>query len=142
MKNLVLISTLFLGFSSAVNAKIVCTNDNLVGEWTAKYILSSSAAVGTCTLVFNSNLVPSGSCDNFTDTESVNIFDGIGSISKSCSVKSKMLFDNGSKISTVTKMTADKQYMSGTFNVASGGKISKGKITFQKTGELSCEVTH
>jgi hypothetical protein len=142
VKKLVLTMALFLGLSIEAQSANVCTNDNLMGEWTGKYIVASPLFVGACTVVFDNNLIPSGKCDNLTDGESVDIFDGIATISKRCNVKASMTFNNSSKMSTIVKMTADKQHMSGTLVSSLNGKITKGKITLQKTGGLSCQVVH
>ena len=140
MKKLILTTALLLGFNTAAQSATTCTNDDLIGQWSVKYIVSSSAFVGTCNIVFDGNMVTSGTCDNIGDTETSEIFDGLGTISKRCGVTGKMTFNNAARMSVATKMTADKQYMTGTFSSNTGGKVSKGKITLQKTGELSCSV--
>ena len=142
MKKLVLTTALFLGLSVQAQSATVCTNDNLMGEWTGKYIVASPLFVGACTVVFDNNLIPSGKCDNLNDGESIDIFDGTATISKRCDVKARMSFNNSSKMTTVVKMTADKQHMSGTFISSLNGKITQAKMTFQKTGGLSCQVVH
>lgn len=143
MKKLVLMVTLFLSVNAVVaQSATICTHDNLVGEWSGKYIVASPLFVGTCSVVFDNNLIPSGKCDNLTDSESLDIFDGIASISKRCDVKGNMRFNNNLKMATTMKMATDKQYLSGNFTLSLNGKITKGKVTFQKTGELSCQVNH
>ncbi len=140
MKNVALTVALLLGFNASVQSATTCTNDDLTGEWSGKYIVSTPAFVGTCTIVFDNNMVPSGKCDNFNEGESSDVFDGVGSISKRCDVKSRMTFNNGLKMDNTLKMAPDKQYMSGTFVSNMNGKITRAKVTFKKTGELSCQV--
>ncbi|MGB4497182.1 MAG: hypothetical protein WBI40_00655 [Methylococcaceae bacterium] len=141
MKKLALTAALFLGLNMTAQAAKTCTNSDLTGEWGVEYFVSSPVFVGTCTIVLDNNMVPSGKCVNVNDTEETDVFDGIGTISKTCNVKTSMTFNNGLKISTVSKMAADKQYISGSFTSSMKGKITKGKITFHKTGDLSCQVT-
>ncbi|MEQ1621318.1 MAG: hypothetical protein ABL919_07905 [Methylococcales bacterium] len=124
-----------------VQAAVTCNAGDLQGQWEIKYYVTRPQQVGVCTVVFDNNLVPSGSCENLTYDLQSDIFDGEAQISKSCNASGKLLLNDGQKISFTGKMKADKQTLSGNIASRLNGYLIKGTANLRKTAELSCQVT-
>ena len=139
MKKLVL-AVMMWGFSVGVNAATTCTNADLQGEWSVKYIIPKPAQVGECTITFDNNLKPSGHCENLTYNVSADAFDGNVTIAKNCVVKGTIYATNGQSVTLNMKANPNNQTISGAMVSKNGNYTFKGTATFTKTGYLSCSV--
>ncbi len=128
-------------FSSWANAATICTNGDLQGKWSVAYIIQSPAGVGECTLTFDNNLKPSGSCHNPIEDIDMEVVDGKVTITKICVVSGMIYSTDGQTILLNTKANPKAKTLAGTLQLkAPKKKTLKATTAFTKTGELSCSV--